>query len=128
MSRIAVDNAELATAPRVTLGGRKWPIPLLAFRQNKHITPLVMSLNGISPSDYTDAEYDKIFNICYVALTRAHPDLTIEDFEDLPISVFETIAAFQVIIVQAGLSAGKNQLPATSLLPEATPTKKPRRT
>lgn len=118
-----MDQAELATAPRITLGGKSWPVPLLAFRQNKHITPLVMSLNGMAPDTYSELEYDKIFRICYIALTRASPDLTFEQFEDLPVSVFETIAAFQVIIVQAGLSAGKPMLPVTPL-PEAIQTKK----
>ena len=39
----------------------------------------------------------------FAALTRAHPELTRESFDDMAIDTFELIAAVRTIALQAGL-------------------------
>jgi hypothetical protein len=101
----------LIDSPQVTLGGRSWPVPPLAVRQNRVIDPLILSLlPTFAALDAEQAalrlqakEYDALLLIAYTALTRAHPQLTREAFDEMPITLPELIGAFETIARQTGL-------------------------
>lgn len=107
--------------PTITLAGKKWPIPVLAPRQNKKVTPLVLkvfpklaqirasgSLRLEAFADAVDEQgYDNLLTINYLALTRGHKDLTREEFEDMPISTLELIESIVVIARQTGILKSK---------------------
>jgi hypothetical protein len=102
-------------APNVTLGGKEWPIPLLAARQNKIIDPLILSLLPIFAQWQSDkaaalaqlgsVQYDALLEIAFIALKRAHPELTRDQFLDMPITLPELIGAFNIIAQQTGVFA-----------------------
>lgn len=102
-----IDQAELARAPKITLGEKTWFIPKLAMRQSREIRKLARALTG-SGSDASqtgqasEEQIEAMFEVCYIALTRANPELTKEAFEDLPIFQREVVAALPVIMRQAG--------------------------
>jgi hypothetical protein len=109
--------------PTVTLGGQVFAVPPLAARQNRVIDPLILNLipflassrgdNALGVTALTTEQYDALQEICYVAITRASPKFTREQFLDLPVSLQEMIVAFPVIAQQTGLfkAASKDQPP-----------------
>ena len=84
---------------KITLGGAEYDIPVLATRQNRIVVPAIFSLAGAEP----EARYETLLTITYAALTRAKPDLTQEQFDDLPMPMSDLLAAFPVIQEQAGM-------------------------
>ena len=112
----------ISETPTITLAGREWPVPRLAPRQNRIVVPALLDLvpkilrareeaaaagetgSFAQVSRYLDtAAYDRLTDVAFAALTRAHPALARAEFDDLAIDTFELIAAVRVIAVQAGL-------------------------
>jgi hypothetical protein len=92
--------------PTITLAGTSWPVPFLAPRQNRVVIPGLIGL-GRRP----DAQYDTLVDIVFAALTRAHPALAREDFDDWPIPTWELLAALPLIAKQTGfLRAARNPI------------------
>lgn len=100
--------------PAVTLGGKKWPIPLLAIRQLRHIRePLRIfteRLNKAAEDDkgggaVFDLPYDEyealIVEPVYQGITRAHPEMKRDEFLDLAASEAELLAAWFVVRTQS---------------------------
>jgi hypothetical protein len=50
-----------------------------------------------------DEQYDLLLDIVFAALTRAHPDIAREDFDDWPIATHELLDALPVIANRTGL-------------------------
>jgi hypothetical protein len=109
-------------APVITLGGRAWPMPKLAPRQNRIVVPALLDLvpkilaarddadkagekGGFATlARYLDTEsYDALAGLVFAALTRAHPDLTRDAFDNMAIDTFELVAAVVPIARAAGL-------------------------
>lgn len=100
-------------APRITLGGKEWPVPQLVARQNKIIDPLIISLLPVFTQWETDKagaltklgakEYDSLIEIAFQAIRKASPEITRDQFLDLPITLPELIGAFSVIAQQTGV-------------------------
>lgn len=84
--------------PGILIAGREWPVPLLAPRQNRIVVPALLSIG----KDAT-REYELLLDIVFAALTRAHPDLNRDDFEDWPLPLCELREAVPVIARQTGL-------------------------
>lgn len=101
------------SAPSVALGGQRWPVPTLAARQNRVIDPLILSLlpvfsawqadKTLSLSKLGAVQYEALLEIAFQAIRRAHPELTREQFLDLPVTLPELVAAFPVIARQTGV-------------------------
>lgn len=100
---------ELMDAPAVTLGKREWKVPEFAARQNRRLLPLIMrSLSGLSDAmNLTQEQTDALFEAGYIALTRGYPNLTREQFDDLPVTASELMRALPIIAKQAGMETGK---------------------
>jgi hypothetical protein len=102
-------------APVVLLGGKSWPVPVLAAKQNRLIDPLILSLIPVFAQWQTDKagaltklgekEYDALVEIAFQAIRRAAPDVKRDEFMDLPVTLPELIAAFSVIAQQTGVFA-----------------------
>ncbi|HTT84967.1 MAG TPA: hypothetical protein VMF67_15935 [Rhizomicrobium sp.] len=107
--------------PTITLAGREWTVPRLAPRQNRIVVPALLRLIpriitaredalAAKESDlaylarFVDAPtYDELAALVYTALTRAHPELERQEFDDMPIETLELIGAVSVVARQAGL-------------------------
>lgn len=98
-------SPDLQDCPRIKVAGQEWPVPLLAPRQNRKIIPGLMSLKGLKskPDELTEAQFDTLLDIVYLALTRAHPDLKKDEFMDWPVPAHELLDAFPVIAMQTGV-------------------------
>jgi len=109
--------------PAILLAGRAWPVPRLAPKQNRIVVPALLELipkilrardeataagelgSFAQVARYLDtAAYDRLMEIAFTALTRAHPDLCRADFDDMAMDTFELIAAVRVVALQAGLT------------------------
>ncbi|HEY5046932.1 MAG TPA: hypothetical protein VII49_02800 [Rhizomicrobium sp.] len=117
--RIAAENhATVSEAvPTVTLAGREWPVPVLAPKQNRIVVPALLEVVpklvlareagggnlDILARYFDTATHDRLTEIAWQALTRAHPELTRATFDEMPIGVFELIGALATIAHQAGL-------------------------
>jgi hypothetical protein len=105
--------ADTDGAPQVKLGDRLWAVPQLAARQNKIIDPLILSLLPIfvrwqrdkasALADIGAPQYEALQEIAFQAIRRAQPDITREQFLDLPVSLPELVAAFPIIAQQTGV-------------------------
>jgi hypothetical protein len=107
--------------PAIILAGRSWPVPRLAPRQNKIVVPVLLRLIprilrardealAAQESDLgylgrlvDEATYEQLATIAHTALTRARPDLTRAEFDDMSVETLELIGAVFVIARQAGL-------------------------
>jgi hypothetical protein len=102
------------TIATVQLGGRGWPIPLLAPKQNRVVVPLVykaapklftvdrLNLSHLSVI-MTPEFYSDMLDIVYTALTRAHPGLPRAEFDEMPIGTMELLGAVVTIAAQTGI-------------------------
>lgn len=117
------------SVPTVTLNGQKWPIPKLAPKQNVVVVPLVLELvpdlmdaidfvevngekkqrmNIVRLSHTLTAEgMHKLYTIAFTALTRAHKELTREEFDEWPLGTIECVEAVILIARQTGLLRDK---------------------
>jgi hypothetical protein len=84
--------------PTIIIAGRAWRIPLLAPRQNRVVLPGLMRL-GKEPAE----QYGTLLDIVFAALTRAHPSIAREEFDDWPIATWELVESIPVIAKQTGL-------------------------
>ena len=103
--------------PNIILAGRAWRIPRLTPRQNRVIVPILLELiprivkaREDGGGDLTrlarfmdTAIYDQLVTVAHLAVTRAQPAVTREEFEDLPIETLELVRAVATIAKQAGL-------------------------
>jgi len=108
--------------PSIRIAGKDWQVPQLSPRQNRIVVPALLDVlpkivaareraNGQKDTGslaqlalyLNTAAYDKLTDIVFHALGRAHPDLKREDFDDMPVETAELFAAMIVIAHQAGL-------------------------
>lgn len=107
--------------PTITLADIVWPVPKLAPRQNRIVVPAILQVApkvlyalATPESDPTlmpirlsaaldTSSMDALGDVCYWALKRAHPDMTRDEFDDMPISVLEMALALKVVSQQTGL-------------------------
>jgi hypothetical protein len=101
---------ELDAAPKITLGDHSYAIPMLAPRQNRIVVPKLLALmkaltegGTINPLALDQATYDELLDLTWVAITRAQPALTRDEFLDRPASLMELISAMDVIAKQCGV-------------------------
>jgi hypothetical protein len=103
----------------ITLAGKHWPIPTLAPRQNRIVVPALLEVipkimrargeaadaTGFAQlARYLDTQtYDRLTEITFMALTRAHPALTRAEFDDMCVDTAEILAALNPIARAAGL-------------------------
>jgi len=97
--------------PTITWNGDKWPVPLLAPRQNRHVIPALMrtfknfallaDIRNAPP--LTEDQYEDISSIVFWGLKRAHPDLTREQFDDVPLSMIEMMENVKVVSEATGI-------------------------
>jgi hypothetical protein len=116
--------------PKIKLAGVEYVIPPLAIKQNRHVEVLAArhlnyfaavrrSGDRVRLLDIPEEQAEDFQRIVYFAITRARPALTLEAFEELPVSMLEIMAALPVCLAQSGLFK-----PATEAAPptgEATP-------
>jgi hypothetical protein len=102
------------TDATISLGGSSWSVPPLAVKQNKIVDPLIISLLPIfskwkedpgSISKIGHEQYENLITIAYTAITRAKPEFTRAQFDDLPVTLPELIAAFSIVAQQTGIFA-----------------------
>lgn len=126
------------TTPSITLDGKEWPVPELVPRQLRHIRNALLEMNNrlgkqgsgdeaSKASDafltLDDADYDRLLlKPLYWALTRAHPSLTEDEFQDLRATDSQLITGWYVVRAQSGLfvfSDGEGGAPQTGEAPAA---------
>src|SRR5215472_12436180 len=84
--------------PTITIVGKEWRVPLLAPRQNRVVVPALLRL-----ATRREEQYDLLLDIVFAALTRGHPGIVRDDFEDWPIATHELLDALPVVARQTGL-------------------------
>lgn len=104
--------------PTVTLAGKAWPMPMLAPKQNCIVVPTVLRIvpailasgDGKGMFDLKafakaidEQTYRDLVTIAYTAVTRAHPEMTRAEFDEMPIGTMELILSVLVIAQQTGV-------------------------
>jgi hypothetical protein len=77
----------------VILAGREWSLPAISSLQLLAIMPFAVKLAGITSDTTTAEQRHAILQIFHITLSRAYPDLTYEQFLELPIGLDELMAA-----------------------------------
>jgi hypothetical protein len=76
------------------------------------VIPALVALDALrAVGDLDEAKIDRLVEAYYVALTRAHPELTREEWEELPVTVVEMIDALPLLARAAGLVPRKEGSP-----------------
>ena len=94
---MAVADTNVCT-PAIILAGRAWPVPKLAPRQNRIVVPALLRFGTGA-----EAHYDLLLDIAFAALTRGHPEIVRNEFENWPIATHELLDALPVVAKQTGL-------------------------
>jgi len=90
--------------PAIVIAGRSWHVPLFAPRQNRIVVPALLRLAACP-----EEQYNLLLDIVFAALTRGHPEIVRDDFEDWPISIHELFDALPVIAEQTGLLRSRSR-------------------
>jgi hypothetical protein len=107
------------TDPVISLGGKEFPVPLLAPRQQRIVIPAIMRLRTMNAAAITQEQYDDLCEISLSAAQRGTPSLKRDEFLDMPIQVNELLSALPVIAKQTGLL---KESPNTGEPPKNSPT------
>jgi hypothetical protein len=91
------------TDPVITLGGKDFPVPLLAPRQQRVVLPAIMRLRTMNASAITQEQYDDLCEISLAAAQRGTASMKRDDFLDMPIQINELLTALPIIARQTGL-------------------------
>jgi hypothetical protein len=99
-------------APKISLGGKEYPIPKLAPRQQRIVIPKGLALMKAfaesagkpEAGEISAEQFDDLFDIVFTACTRADPSLKRDDFLDRPASFFELMSALNTIMLQTGMA------------------------
>jgi hypothetical protein len=99
----------------VTLGGRSWVMADLAPRQFRKVVPAMLALAGLKrPEDLDEGRIERLIDALYWALTRNYPELSREEFLDLPIRLGELFAAVPALAQAAGFERREAGAPGES--------------
>lgn len=114
--------AEIANSPSIRLGGERFFIPKLALKQNRIVVDRLRAvlpamsrvmaaaeavkaggpLDGLIAAFPMDGDtIDKVADAVYAAITRANPDFTRAQFDDLPMGIDELLLAVPTIMSQS---------------------------
>jgi hypothetical protein len=100
------------TVPTITVGGRAWPIPPLAFKQLKVILP---ALGKIGPQlnllSATEEQLEALGTAVYIAITRGTPELKRAEFDDMAMGPAELLQSLPVVIRQTGFGETEGSRP-----------------
>lgn len=96
------ETIDLATARVVRLAGHDFYVAPLSLRQILAVADYVPKLSAISADNLSGERLTPLAEVLWHGLRRAHPQLTREEFFDLPITIAELVAALPVVIEQAG--------------------------
>ena len=96
----------VVTDQTIVIAGREWTIPLFAPRQNRIVVPALLEL-----ATGRAEQYERLLDIVFAALTRAHPDIVRSGFENWPIATHELLDALPIIARQTGLRWTRNPIP-----------------
>jgi hypothetical protein len=95
-------SIDLASARVVRLAGRDFYVAPLSLRQIIAIADHVPKLSALSAENISGERILPLAEVLWHGLRRAHPNLTRDEFLDLPIPLGELLAALPVVIEQAG--------------------------
>lgn len=96
------EKLDLSGARTVRLGGREWMVAPLSLRQILAIADFVPKLSVVGANSLSGERLAPLAEVLWHGLRRAHPQLTRDEFLDLPITIAELVAALPVVIEQAG--------------------------
>ena len=96
------ESIDLATARTVRLADRDFSIAPLSLRQILAVADQLPKMAGLTAENVSGERLTPIAEIVWQGLRRAYPQLTREEFFDLPITVAELVAALSVVMQQAG--------------------------
>jgi hypothetical protein len=102
-------NAELGDREfrPISIGGKLWPIPKLGWRQlepmQEALDPLVKAIitDQTPMAELTREQVGQVAQIVYLGMTRAHPGLTRDEFDEMETSRAELIDAFFTVALVA---------------------------
>ena len=97
----------LSTARVVQLAGRDFYVAPLSLRQILAVADYVPKLSGLTAENMSGERLSPLAEVLWHGLRRAHPNLTRDEFFDLPIPIGELVAALPVVIEQAGGRKGE---------------------
>jgi hypothetical protein len=96
------ESIDLSAARAVRLAGRDFFVAPLSLRQIIAIADFVPKLSAISAETLSGERIAPLAEVLWHGLRRAHPQLTRDEFFDLPVTIAELVAALPAVIEQAG--------------------------
>lgn len=115
--------SEPQVVPKVALGGKEFAVPPFRFRDLVKYLPKLRRVGQIDFTKIEEPDLMLLGDVMFDAINRPDPDggtapsLTREQFDDLPITLKQIIAAIPAVLVQAGaepVKAGEAQAESPS--------------
>lgn len=119
-------EAELAAAPKITVGGKEFSIVKQAPKQLRAILPAAFRINPhLTSGTMPESVMDDFVTVIHTAIRRGHPAITREEFEEMPVGLDEMIVAFGIILTQCGSGVVvKDDAADAPFAPAPTPSRK----
>ena len=90
--------------PTVTLEGKQYRVPPVAFREASKILPLINStFDMIRTNAFTEDALVRLATIVFYGLKREHKELTLDGILDMQAGLSEMVDAALVVCRQCGL-------------------------
>ena len=96
------ESIDLNLTRVVRLGGRDLYVAPLSLRDILAVADELPKVKDITAENVTGERLAPLGEIVWHGLRRAYPKLTREEFFDLPVTLTELMAAFPVVMQQAG--------------------------
>jgi hypothetical protein len=90
-------------APIITLGGQQWSVPQLPLSNSSKVIPIIQGLVSLDITKLTEDDINSLGKVAYYGIKRGSPDLTLDAFLEMPVTLEELILALPTISHQAGL-------------------------
>lgn len=105
----------MAEDPKVTIGGREFPVPELAIDQLETVFPAMGTLARIfndpanALASFDSATFKLLLDTVFVGIMAGSPGFTMADFRKLKAKPMELVAAMHTIALQSGMATRKSE-------------------
>lgn len=94
--------------PKVTIGGRTFTVPEFTIKQQRKITPALMTVAAYGGAIEDENKFGKMIDTIYLCLTEAGNEITKDEFENLKMKALPLATeVLPVLLRQAGLTQDK---------------------
>jgi hypothetical protein len=100
------------TTQTFVIAGKAYDIPPLSARRIIQFGKIIFGMKDFNPAKLTEDELTEMYRAAWLGIAQGTPELTFEQFLDLPITYAMLVALVEVVGKQAGMEFARPEQPA----------------